>query len=56
MKDILAFLIGFALCAFTFWLFGFDFDKRGPDLGFSFIMSIGSGAFSLTSYQLHKAS
>lgn len=37
MKHILGFLIGFSWCAIVIWLFGFNFDQRGVDLGFSFI-------------------
>lgn len=50
MKSAVVFFIALAFCAIFFWLTGFDFDKRSPDVAFGFAFSVAvslgvAGAF-----------
>ena len=49
MKELFAFVFGFSLSTFVFWLSGFDFDRRGELLAqwFAFSMVAGVAAFFL---------
>ena len=51
MKSIFAFLIGFVISLFTFWLFGTDFNHRGFDIGFSFVVFILFGYLTYLHYE-----
>jgi hypothetical protein len=47
MKNLLAFIIGLAVFMFIWWLSGFNFDRRGPDVAGSAIGALSSGAFGI---------
>jgi hypothetical protein len=38
-----------ALCAFIAWLCGYDFDRRGPDVAYGFVLSFWVAYFCVIS-------
>ena len=45
-KRCIAFAVALAVCMFTSWLFGIDFDKRGSETGIAFISSVMLSLFA----------
>lgn len=50
ITGVSAFLIAAAICAFIWWLGGFNFDHRNPDVAFGatmiLILSLAAGAMA----------
>lgn len=53
---ILVFIASFIGALFVWWLMGFDFDKRGIEVGCGFIVCFLMGLIGVTSYELHLLS
>ena len=47
-KRLIAFTLMFAFMAFIFWIFGFDFDKRGTSTGFVTFCCFAFGILGFT--------
>jgi hypothetical protein len=43
-KKVCLFVLVELLMAVTAWLCGYEFDRRGPEVGFGFIVAIAVGA------------
>lgn len=46
MKRIVLFAFGFCIVTIVWWLNGFNFDTRGPELAAWFAISIAAGLLS----------
>jgi len=50
---ILVFIASFIGALFVWWLMGFDFDKRGIEVGCGFIVCFLMGLIGVTFYEIH---
>lgn len=45
VKRVLVFLLAMASWALVWWLAGYNFDRRGPDVAYFFVVALLTSAF-----------